>query len=256
MPAAACKAAGVRFVHDKTVPADAAPVIAAAARKVGGVLNLGECNAIEKAGPESHFADALGARIALEVARSEGARLSNSRSPVVVDDAAVKALTQIVDAASARLQKESDVAIGRGELENLQLLTAVSAALSRDLLSVKEMADRLRGVGAAPRLGAGALDPEVVLPGQHGKATLEDLFIAARLLSDAVEPRQIAVKAQPLDAKRGHDRERQHGEHKPWPPACLPLMEPLHQPRQPQRRLAALFRNRHQQRQDDERERR
>ena len=167
VPAAASRAAGVRFVHDKTVPADAAPVIAAAARKIGGVLSLGECNAIEKAGPESHLADALGARIALEVARSEGARLSNSRSPVVVDDAAVKALTQMVDAAAARLQKESDVAIGRGELENLQLLTAVSAALSRDLLSVKEMADRLRGVGAAPRLGAGALDPEVVLPGQY-----------------------------------------------------------------------------------------
>jgi hypothetical protein len=46
------------------------------------------------------------------------------------------------------------------------MITAASAALSRDLLNFKETADRLRGLGAAPRLGAGALDPDVVLPGQ------------------------------------------------------------------------------------------
>ncbi len=51
-------------------------------------------------------------------------------------------------------------------MESLQLVTAASAALSRDLLNLKETVDRLRGVGAAPRLGAGALDPHMVLPGQ------------------------------------------------------------------------------------------
>ena len=83
----------------------------------------------------------------------------------MVDDADVKAITQITDAAAARLQKEVDVAIGRVDVDTLQLLTVANAALSRDVLLFKETADRLRGVGAAPRLGAGALDPDVVLPG-------------------------------------------------------------------------------------------
>ena len=43
---------------------------------------------------------------------------------------------------------------------------AVSASLSRDLLNLKETADRLRGVAGGTRLGAGSLDPDVVLPGQ------------------------------------------------------------------------------------------
>ena len=165
-PADACLLAGVALVRDKKAPGDTAPAIAAAAKKIAGVLNVGERGALEKAGTESPFADALAARIALEVGRAEATRLFTSQPPPLVDDASVKAMIQLVDAASARLQKEADGAISRGEVESLQLITASSAALSRDLHSFKETADRLRGVGAAPRLGAGSLDPEVVLPGQ------------------------------------------------------------------------------------------
>jgi hypothetical protein len=153
-------------VRDKKAPPDIPPAILAAAKKISGVLSVGERTALERAGTESHFADALAARIALEVGRAEAARLSTSQTPAVVDDASVKAITQLADAAAARLQKEADGAISRGEVESLQLITGSSAALSRDLLSFKGAADRLRGVGAAPRLGGGALDPEVVLPGQ------------------------------------------------------------------------------------------
>jgi hypothetical protein len=46
------------------------------------------------------------------------------------------------------------------------VVRASNAALSRDLLSLKAVADRLRGLAAAPRLGGGALDPDMVLPGQ------------------------------------------------------------------------------------------
>ena len=137
-----------------------------AAKKITGVLSLSERTVLEKAGTESAFADAMAARIALEMVRLDATRLVSSQPPPLVDDASVKAVVQIVDAAAARLQKEADVAIGRGEVESLQLITASSAALSRDLHSFKEIADRLRGIGSAPRLGAGSLDPEVVLPGQ------------------------------------------------------------------------------------------
>ncbi len=165
-PPEACLLAGIALVRDKKAPKDAAPEIAAAAKKIAGVLNIGERTALEKAGTESHFADVLAARIALEVGRAEATRLFSSQPPPVVDDGSVKAMTQLADAAAARLQKEADGAISRGEVESLQLITASSAALSRDLHSFKETADRLRGVGTAPRLGAGSLDPEVVLPGQ------------------------------------------------------------------------------------------
>ncbi|MFL5428482.1 MAG: hypothetical protein ACJ79M_02605, partial [Myxococcales bacterium] len=57
----------------------------------------------------------------------------------------------------------------KGEVESLQIVRASSAALSRDLISFKAAADRLRGLAAAPRLGAGALDPEIVLPGQGAR---------------------------------------------------------------------------------------
>src|SRR5216683_2535224 len=161
---------GVRPMTAGTPPARgpqaAVPPAAAAAKKIAGVLNIGERTALEKAGTESHFADVLAARIALEVGRAEATRLFSSQPPPVVDDGSVKAMTQLADAAAARLQKEADGAISRGEVESLQLITASSAALSRDLHSFKETADRLRGVGTAPRLGAGSLDPEVVLPGQ------------------------------------------------------------------------------------------
>jgi hypothetical protein len=165
-PADACLLAGIGFVRGNKAPADTAPEIAAAAKKIAGVLNVNERAALEKAGTESPFADVLAARIALEVGRAEATRLFTSQPPPLVDDASVKAMTQLVDGAAARLQKEADGAISRGEVETLQLITASSAALQRDLHSFKETADRLRGVGSAPRLGAGSLDPDVVLPGQ------------------------------------------------------------------------------------------
>jgi hypothetical protein len=37
------------------------------------------------------------------------------------------------------------------------------------VLSFKAVADRLRGIGAAPRLGAGALDPDVAIPGHPAR---------------------------------------------------------------------------------------
>ncbi|HEY6909916.1 MAG TPA: hypothetical protein VI356_11130 [Myxococcales bacterium] len=102
----------------------------------------------------------------MRAAAAEALRLSASGQGVLVDAEASASITRIADEAGARLQKEANAAIAQGEVESLQLITAASAALSRDLLNFKETADRLRGVGAAPRLGAGALDPEVVLPGQ------------------------------------------------------------------------------------------
>ena len=161
-----CLLTGLTLIREKKIAGDAGPDLATAAKKITRVLSLSERTVLEKAGTESAFADAMAARIALEMVRLDATRLVSSQPPPLVDDASVKAVVQIVDAAAARLQKEADVAIGRGEVESLQLITASSAALSRDLHSFKEIADRLRGVGSAPRLGAGSLDPEVVLPGQ------------------------------------------------------------------------------------------
>ena len=141
--------------------------VAASARKITALLSVGERASIERAGPDSHFVEALAARTALEVATAEGTRLASANVAPNVDADALAALTKLVDEAAARLQKEANAAIGKGEVENLQLVTAASAALSRDLLNLKETADRLRGIGAAPRLGGGALDPEIVLRGQQ-----------------------------------------------------------------------------------------
>jgi hypothetical protein len=163
----ACKEAGIAFLRDKKPPAGVTPELAAAAKKVAGIFSLGERNALEKAGPDSHFGEAFAARIALELARGEAARLQAGQPSPYVDDAALKAVTQIHDAAAARLQKEVEVAIGRADVETLQLLTLCNAALSRELLLVKEAADRLRGLASAPRLGAGSLDPDIVVAGQQ-----------------------------------------------------------------------------------------
>src|SRR6266849_5607379 len=85
-PAEACLLAGIALVRDKKAPADTAPGIAAAAKKIAGVLNVGERAALEKAGTESPFADALAARGALEVGRAEATRLFTSQPPPLVDD--------------------------------------------------------------------------------------------------------------------------------------------------------------------------
>ena len=151
---------------EPTVPVE----VMFSAKKVAAALSGGEKGAIERLGTETHFADAAGERVALDVARAEGMRLMAASEPSKVDDAAVKVLTQRVDAVVASLQKDADGAIARGEVEALQVVRATSAALSRDVLSLKATADRLRGLAAAPRLGAGALDPDVVLPGQAPSA--------------------------------------------------------------------------------------
>jgi hypothetical protein len=164
---AACREATVKLLGGGEPGPTVAPNVAASARKITALLSAGEQASIEKAGTDSHFTEVLAARVALEVATAEGTRLLSANVAAAVDPESLAALTKVADEAAARLQKEANAAIGKGEVENLQLVTAASAALSRDLLNLKETADRLRGVGAAPRLGAGALDPEVVLPGQR-----------------------------------------------------------------------------------------
>jgi hypothetical protein len=166
VPLVACKAAAAQFLKDKTLPADASASLAASVRKITGMLGSAERNALEKGGPDSHLAESLAARIALEAATSEGVMLFSGALAPSIDAAAVATLTRISDDAAARLQKEANAAVGQGEVESLQMITAASAALSRDHLHFKETADRLRGLSAAPRLGAGALDPDMVLPGQ------------------------------------------------------------------------------------------
>jgi len=162
-----CKAAAIQLLTDETVGGDVPKNVAASARKITGMLSVGERASIQRAGQDSHFVDALAARIVLDAAASEGTRLASAGAAPVVDADSLAALTKIADEAAGRLQKEANSAIGKGEVESLQLVTAASASLSRDLLNLKETADRLRGVGAAPRLGGGHLDPDMVLPGQQ-----------------------------------------------------------------------------------------
>ena len=164
---AVCKEAALKLLAgeqlDPAIPAN----VAASARKIDALLSMGERASIQKTGADSCFADAMAARIALDVATAEGNRLGTSRATPSVEAEALAVLTKAADEAAVRLQKEANAAIGKGEVETLQLVTAASASLSRDLLNLKETSDRLRGLGAAPRLGAGALDPDVVLPGQQ-----------------------------------------------------------------------------------------
>ena len=171
-PKDTCRKAAFQLLKDNRLPPDLRADIFAATKKVAGLLGSAERAALDKAGPDSYLADALVARVALEAATSEGVKLSASSPAAAVDVAAVASLSDIATAAGARLQKEASQAISKGEVEQLQLVTAASAALSRDMLSFKATADRLRGIGAAPRLGAGALDPDLVLPGQAPKAAI------------------------------------------------------------------------------------
>jgi hypothetical protein len=161
-----CKAAAIQLLTDETVGGDVPKNVAASARKITGMLSVGERASIQRAGQDSHFIDALAARIVLDAAAAEGTRLASAGAAPVVDADSLAALTKIADEAAGRLQKEANSAIGKGEVESLQLVTAASASLSRDLLNLKETTDRLRGIGAAPRLG-GHLDPDMVLPGQQ-----------------------------------------------------------------------------------------
>jgi len=161
-----CKAAAIQLLTDETVGRDVPKNVAASARKITGMLSVGERASIQRAGQDSHFVDALAARILLDAAAAEGTRLASAGAAPVVEPDSLAALTKIADEAAGRLQKEANSAIANGEVESLQLVTAASASLSRDLLNLKETADRLRGIGAAPRLG-GHLDPDMLLPGQQ-----------------------------------------------------------------------------------------
>jgi len=161
-----CKAAAIQLLTDETVGRDVPKNVAASARKITGMLSVGERASIQRAGQDSHFVDALAARILLDAAAAEGTRLASAGAAPVVEPDSLAALTKIAEEAAGRLQKEANSAIANGEVESLQLVTAASASLSRDLLNLKETADRLRGIGAAPRLG-GHLDPDMLLPGQQ-----------------------------------------------------------------------------------------
>jgi hypothetical protein len=164
----ACRSALIPLLRgEKNPPAGTPADVAHAARKLAQVLSLAERSGIESIGPASAYGDAAVARVALEAARSEGLRLASAKAAATVDEVAVGAVVQIADSAATRLQKEADAAIVKAQVETLQSIKAASAALSRDVLSFKEVADRLRGLSAAPRLGAGGLDPEVVIAQQQ-----------------------------------------------------------------------------------------
>jgi hypothetical protein len=170
-PPSSGKNAALLLLQDKTAAPNAPPAVTASARKVTGALNSAEREALLKAGPGSPFADAVAARIALDAATAEGVKLHAAIPAPTVDAAAAASLTRQADEAAARLQKEANSAVVKGEVENLQLVAAASAALSRDLLSFKETADKLKGLAAAPRLGGGALDPHVAVPGELARPT-------------------------------------------------------------------------------------
>ncbi len=151
--------------------ADAAADLAAAAGKIVDRLSSSERALFDQKGAgDSPFAEALAVRLALAAASSEGIRLLGRQPPAAVDAAAVAAFAQQADAATAGLQIAADLALGKGDIERLQLVAAASAAVTRERLAFKETADRLRGLGAAPRLRAGALDPEVQLSGPRRPA--------------------------------------------------------------------------------------
>lgn len=161
-----CLQVALELLKGNSIPAEASPEIAVAARKIVGLLGSTERAALDKAGAASHLAAALAARVALEVATAAGVRLYSASPAAVVDASSVVALSQLADAAGARLQGEANEILSKGDVDQLQLVTAASAALSREALNFRATADRLRGIEAAPRLGGGALDPHLVIAGQ------------------------------------------------------------------------------------------
>src|SRR5205814_1574529 len=87
---------------------------------ITGMLSVGERASIQRAGQDSHFIDALAARIVLDAAAAEGTRLASAGAAPVVDADSLAVLTKIADEAAGRLQKEANSAIGRGEVESRQ----------------------------------------------------------------------------------------------------------------------------------------
>lgn len=169
------------------VAANAPADLAATAAKIVDRLSSSERALLGQEGAtDSPFADALAVRLALSAASSEGTRLFGQRPPAAVDAAAMAALSQQADAATAGLQLAADRALGQGDVERLQLVAAASAAVTRDRLAFKETADRLRGLGAAPRLRVASLDPEFQVSGPQRPAARRaaDEPVATRQASD------------------------------------------------------------------------
>lgn len=161
------RTATLHALNGKAAPAEASPALTASAKRIVGNLGINDRTTLDRFGQDSGFADALAARVALEAAAAEGAKLYSASPAAVVDNAAVNALGKVADEAAAKLQKEANVAVTKGSVDDLQLITGASAALARDAQNFRATADRLRGIASSPRLG-GALDPNVVLPGQGG----------------------------------------------------------------------------------------
>jgi len=80
-----CKAAAIQLLTDETVGRDVPKNVAASARKITGMLSVGERASIQRAGQDSHFVDALAARILLDAAAAEGTRLASAGAAPVVE---------------------------------------------------------------------------------------------------------------------------------------------------------------------------
>jgi hypothetical protein len=104
----------------------------------------------------------MGARIALEIALAEGARLF-TEAPAV-NQGAFDALASVAESAAERLQPLEEKARDAREVENLRLFASASTALDRELQAFRDLAVRLRSAKAVPR--SVALDPATARPPQ------------------------------------------------------------------------------------------
>jgi len=77
------------------------------------MLSVGERASIQRAGQDSHFIDALAARIVLDAAAPRD-RLASAGAAPVVDADSLAALTKIADEAAGRLQKEAKLSHRQG----------------------------------------------------------------------------------------------------------------------------------------------
>jgi DNA-binding NarL/FixJ family response regulator len=201
VPAATVRELLAQALAGRGAAPNAPAELAAAAGKIVDRLSSSERAVLDQEGAtDSPFAEALAVRVALTAAASEGRRLLGQRPPAVVDAAAVAALSQQVDAATAGLQLAADRAVGKGDIERLQLVSAASAAVTRDRLAFKETADRLRGIGTAPKPRAGALDPEIQVSGPPRPAP--------RSVAAEPAPKREAYEFEQFDPVRQRARRR------------------------------------------------
>jgi hypothetical protein len=165
-PAGWCQAAAIACARGTNVPPGPEGG-EAVARRIMGRINPFERAAAEAGG--APLLDAVVARIALAGAQADGEKIATSRAAVLVDAGSMTALTKLADEAGAKLQEEADRILTKGDLEGLRVLTAARSSLSQEVQSFKKMADKLRGLGVADRLGPGGLDPDVQI-GASGPA--------------------------------------------------------------------------------------